>query len=106
MSGDTPLGVPFNTTQFAVLTHMLAQVCNLKVGKLTHFINNAHIYENQVDGIKEQLKRCEAIPEDVINSKPTLKLNPNISNFYDFTIDDVVLEDYKHMNKIVMPVSV
>ena len=105
-SGDAPLGVPFNTTQFAVLTHMLAQVCGLKVGKLTHFINNAHIYENQVDGIKEQLRRYEAIPEDVINSKPTLKLNPDITNFYDFTIDDIELEDYKHMNKIVIPVSV
>ena len=106
MSGDTPLGVPFNTTQFAVLTHMLAQVCNLKVGKLTHFINNAHIYENQVDGIKEQLKRCETIPDDIINSKPTLRLNPDITNFYDFTIDDIELEGYNHMGKIVIPVSV
>ena len=106
MSGDTPLGVPFNTTQFAVLTHMLAQVCGLKVGKLTHFINNAHIYENQVDGIKEQLKRYETIPEDIINSKPTLKLNPNITNFYDFTIDDIELKEYEHMGSIKMPVSV
>ena len=106
MSGDAPLGVPFNTTQFAVLTHMLAQVCGLKVGKLTHFINNAHIYENQVGGINEQLKRCEAIPEDIINSKPVLKLNPDIANFYDFTIDDINLEDYSHMGKISMPVSV
>ena len=105
-SGDTPLGVPFNTTQFAVLTHILAQVCGLKVGKLTHFINNAHIYENQVDGIKEQLKRYETISEDIINSKPVLRLKPDITNFYDFTIDDIILEDYKHMGSIKMPVSV
>ena len=106
MSGDTPLGVPFNTTQFAVLTHMLAQVCGLKVGKLTHFINNAHIYENQVDGIKEQLSRSNNIPVNILESKPTLKLNPDITNFYDFTIDDINLEGYKHMGKILMPVSV
>lgn len=106
MSGDIPLGVPFNTTQFAVLTHMLAQVCNLKVGKLTHFINNAHIYENQVDGIKEQLSRSNNIPVNVLESKPVLKLNTDITNFYDFTIDDIVLEDYKHMGKISMKLSV
>ena len=105
-SNDMPLGNPFNVTQYAVLVHMLAQVTNLEVGLLTVCINNVHIYENQVDGLKEQLKRCEAIPEDIINSKPVLRLNQNISNFYDFTIDNIVLEGYKHMGKIVMPVSV
>ena len=105
-SNDLPLGNPFNVTQYAVLVHMLAQVTNLKVGLLTVCINNAHIYENQVDGIKEQLKRYETIPEDIIKSKPTLKLNPNITNFYDFTIDDIELKEYEHMGKIVIPVSV
>jgi thymidylate synthase len=135
-SGDVPLGVPFNTTQFAVLTHMLAQVCGLKVGLLTHVINNAHIYQNQVDGMKEQLNRFIILNgsdvlskggfylrldnkgldmpieksdlkyEEVLSSKPILKLNLNITNFYDFTPEDIILEDYKHMGKIDMPVSV
>ena len=105
-SNDLPLGNPFNVTQYAVLVYMLAQVTNLEVGLLTVCINNAHIYENQVDGIKEQLKRCDNIPVNVLESKPTLKLNPDITDFYDFTIDDIVLEDYKHMGSIKMPVSV
>ena len=105
-SNDLPLGNPFNVTQYAVLVHILAQVTNLEVGLLTVCINNAHIYENQVDGIKEQLSRSNNIPVNVLESKPVLKLNPNITNFYDFTIDDIVLGGYEHMGKIVIPVSV
>ncbi|MFQ9797846.1 MAG: thymidylate synthase [Clostridia bacterium] len=52
---DWGLGVPFNTSQYAVLVHLLAQVSNLRPGMLTHVINNAHIYENQVEGIRLQL---------------------------------------------------
>ena len=53
-----PLGVPFNSAQFSVLTHMLAQVTGLKPGLFTHVINNAHIYENQIEGMKVQLTRA------------------------------------------------
>ncbi|NRU52605.1 thymidylate synthase [Clostridium beijerinckii] len=122
-SGDIPLGVPFNTTQYAVLVHMIAQITELKVGQLTHVINNAHIYENQIDGMKEQVKRYNIlntynhIKDDlsllknkelmsVFVSNPKLKLNTNITNFYDFTIDDIKLEDYENMGKISMKVSV
>ena len=52
-----PLGVPFNTSQYAVLIHLIAQVTNLKPGLFTHVINNAHIYENQLEGMKLQLSR-------------------------------------------------
>ena len=100
-SADTPLGLPFNTTQYAVLVHMLAQVTGLKVGLFTHVINNAHIYENQIDGMNEQLSR----KNDLYNS-PTFWINPEIKDFYDFTSDDVKLIDYKHHSAIKMPVSV
>lgn len=100
-SGDIPLGVPFNTTQYAVLVHLVAQIAGLKPGLFTHVINNAHIYENQIEGIKLQLSRKDqALPA------PSLWINPEINNFYDFTIDDIKLKDYKHCGRIKMEVSV
>lgn len=118
-SGDIGLGVPFNTTQFAVLVHLLAQVTGLKVGRLTHFINNAHVYENHFEGMKEQINRADdlmfANEEKVINGnsikklrdcKPTLKINTAINNFYDFKPEDIILEDYFHMGKISMEVAI
>jgi len=100
-SGDMGLGVPFNTTQYAVLTHLIAQACGLKVGLFTHVINNAHIYENHIEGLKTQLSR---IDEQL--DAPKLRINENIKDFYDFTIDDIKLIDYKHLAKISMDVSV
>lgn len=126
-SGDVPLGVPFNTTQYAVLVHLLAHVTGLKPGLFTHVINNAHIYTNQIEGINEQLERYELIKEiengasydslniskeeydeyiSVIESKPKLWINQEIKNFYDFTANDIKVEDYKHLKSIKMPVSV
>ena len=80
---------------------MIAQVTGFKVGLLTVCISNAHIYENQIEGIKIQLSR-----EKDRYMPPTLWLNPEIKNFYDFTIDDIKLIDYQHCGKIEMPVSV
>lgn len=100
-SGDIPLGVPFNTTQYAVLVHLIAQVADLKPGLLTHVINNAHIYENQVEGMKLQLTRSNEA-----YAAPKLWINPDIVDFYKFTIDDIKLIDYKHGEKIKMEVSV
>ena len=100
-SGDMGLGVPFNTTQYAVLVHMIAQVTGLKPGLFTHVINNAHIYENHVEAMKEQLSRREqAYPA------PTFWLNPEVKDFYDFTVKDVKLIGYKHHEKISMEVAV
>lgn len=100
-SGDLGLGIPFNTAQYAVLTHLIAQVTGLKVGLLTHVINNAHIYENHVEGLKEQLSRAaQALPA------PKLLINPDIKDFYDFKPDDIMLDDYKHLGKINMEVAV
>lgn len=100
-SGDFPLGVPFNTSQYAALTCMVAQVTGLKPGLFTHVINNAHIYENQVEGIRKQLER-----KDMDFPAPKLYLNPEIKNFYDFTHRDIKLLDYVHHDKIEMEVSV
>ena len=100
-SNDIPLGHPFNVTQYAVLVHLLAQVTGYKPGLLTVCISNAHIYENQVEGMKEQLsRRDQAFPA------PKLWINPEIKNFYDFTIDDIKLIGYKHLGKIKMDVAV
>jgi thymidylate synthase len=100
-SGDWPLGVPFNTSQYAVLVHLLAQVTGFKPGLFTHVINNAHIYQNQIEGVKIQLTR----KNDAYNA-PKLWINPKIKDFYDFTPDDIKLEDYEHHESIKMEVSV
>lgn len=104
-SCDVALGLPFNITQYAVLLHMIAHVTNLKPGKLTWVINNAHLYENQLDGIKEQLKRIDkAFPA------PQFKLNENIKDFFEFDnsihLKDIWLENYNHLESIKMPVAV
>lgn len=100
-SGDLGLGIPFNTAQYAVLTHLIAQVTGLEAGLLTHVINNAHIYENHVEGLKEQLSRADhALPA------PKLIINPDIKDFYNFKPDDIMLDDYKHLGKINMEVAI
>lgn len=100
-SADMPLGVPFNMAQYAVLARLIAQVTGLKPGLFTHVINNAHIYENQVEGMKLQLSRRKYALK-----APTLWINPEIKNFEDFTIEDIKLIDYNHLGKIEMEVSV
>lgn len=100
-SGDWGLGVPFNTAQYAVLVHMVAQVTGLKPGLLTHVINNAHIYENHVEALKLQLTR-----KDEAFEAPKFWINPEVKDFYDFTADDVKLIDYKHHGKLDMEVAV
>lgn len=103
-SNDVPLGMPFNVTQYAILCAMIAQVCNLKPGKMTYVINDAHIYDNQVTGMREQLsRRNQAKPA------PTLWLNPAITDFFAFDnskdLRDIRLENYQHLGKIAMPVT-
>lgn len=100
-SADIPLGVPFNMTQYAVLVHLIARATGYKPGLFTHVINNAHIYENQIEGMKLQLTR-----ENETFESPKLWLNPDKTDFYDFTIDDIRLEDYNHHPAIKMEVSV
>ncbi len=100
-SGDLGLGVPFNTSQYAVLVHLLAQVTGFKPGILTHMINNAHVYENHVEPLKKQLELA-----DKAYPAPKLEINPHIKNFYDFTVDDINLVDYECHAAIKMEVAV
>lgn len=105
-SCDVPLGLPFNVTQYAVLLKMLAQVTGLKEGTIDWSIKDAHIYVNQVDGIKEQLERFHTKGD---LKAPELWLNPEIKDFYDFDsskdIKDIKLIGYEHMGKIKFPLT-
>ena len=89
-SGDIiPAAGSINVTQYAMLLMAIAQVTGYKVGKFTHIINNLHIYDRHIDIAKELLLREE-------HPVPKLIINPEITNFYDFTIDDFKLIDYQH----------
>lgn len=105
-SCDVPLGLPFNVTQYATLLCMLAKVCGLKPGTIDWSIKDAHIYVNQVDGIKEQIKRQD---ENGDLPAPTLWLNPEVDDFFKFDnsteLKDIKLENYQHMGKILFPIA-
>lgn len=98
-SADMFLGVPFNIASYALLTHMVAQVCNLKVGDFIHTFGDAHIYSNHFEQVELQLSR-EARPY------PYLRINPNIKSILDFTFDDFTFENYNPHPSIKAPVAV
>ena len=109
-SSDVPLGLPFNVVQYAVLCHLIAHVIGAKPGQLTFITNDAHIYKNQIDGIKEQIARYdEAVKNGTLPKAPTLWINPEIKNFYDFdssrALKDIRLENYENLGTISMPVT-
>jgi thymidylate synthase len=81
------LGVPFNIASYALLTLMIAQVCELKVGEFIHTFGDAHIYNNHFEQVELQLSRD---PKPL----PKMILNPEIKNILDFTYDDFTLEGY------------
>lgn len=86
-SCDMFLGIPFNIASYSLLTHMIAQVCELQVGEFVHVLGDAHIYLNHIEQVKEQLSR-EPLPA------PTLTLNPEIKDIDKFTMSDIVLNNY------------
>ncbi len=87
-SADIFLGVPFNIASYALLTMMIAQVCGLKVGDFVHTLGDAHLYSNHMEQATEQLSR-KPFP------LPTMKINPNINNIFDFTFEDFELIGYE-----------
>ena len=98
-SCDMFLGVPFNIASYSLLTAMIAQVCGLAVGEFVHVLGDAHIYQNHVEQVKEQLTR-EPLPA------PTLYLNPDIRDISKFTMADIWLDNYQSHSSIPAPMAV
>ena len=96
-SGDIALGIPFNLACYATLTQMIAQETNLELGEFSHYINDAHIYENHINGLEKQLKRSPLqLPQLKITKKP----------FWELKFDDFVLHNYQHHPAIKFPVAI
>jgi thymidylate synthase len=98
-SCDMFLGVPFNIASYSLLTHLVAQVCELDVGEFVHVLGDAHIYLNHVEQVKEQLNR-EPLPA------PQLLLNPDITDITKFTMADIKLEGYTSHDAIKADMAV
>lgn len=98
-SADIFLGVPFNIASYALLTHMIAHVCNLDVGDFVHTFGDAHIYTNHMEQINLQLERDPKKP-------PTLKIKRNVSSIFDFKYEDFEFLNYEHHPHIKGLVSV
>ncbi len=109
-SSDVPLGLPFNVVQYAVLCCLIAQSVGARPGLFTFVTNDAHIYENQVPGIEEQIRRYDvAVRAGTLPTPPRLWLNPAVHDFYAFdhshALTDIKLEHYQHLGAIKMPVT-
>jgi len=98
-SADLFLGVPFNIASYSLLTMMIAQVCELEAGDFVHTFGDVHIYENHRQQVDLQLARE---PRDL----PTLKINPNVKNIFEFKFEDFELINYHPYPRIPAPVAV
>ena len=98
-SADVFLGVPFNIASYALLTHMMAQICDLKPGVFVHTIGDAHLYNNHLEQARLQVSRTPM-------KLPTLRLNPDIRKIDDFKFEDIEILDYQHHPHISAPISI
>lgn len=98
-SADVFLGVPFNIASYALLTMMIAQVCDLKPGEFIHTFGDVHIYQNHLDQVNLQMER-------ELRTLPKMKINPNVKDIFSFSFEDFTLEDYNPHPHIKGVVSV
>ncbi|MGP5563908.1 thymidylate synthase [Vreelandella alkaliphila] len=98
-SADIFLGVPFNIASYALLLSMVAQVTGLEPGEFVHTLGDAHLYSNHLEQAQEQLSRTPKAP-------PRLVLNPQVTNLFDFTFDDIRIEEYESHPHIKAEVAV
>ena len=98
-SGDIFLGVPFNIASYALLTHMVAQVCGLKVGDFVHTLGDAHLYSNHFEQARAQLAREP-------RALPRLRLDPDVRDIFGFRYEDIAIDGYDPWPAIKAPVAV
>ena len=98
-SGDVFLGVPFNIASYALLTLMVAQVCDLQPGEFIHTLGDAHLYLNHLEQTELQLSREPF-------ARPIMRLNPEVKDIFGFSIDDFTLENYQSHPHIKAPVAI
>ena len=98
-SADIFLGVPFNIASYALLTMMMAQVCELELGDFVHTLGDAHLYLNHLQQVDEQLSRKPL-------ALPVMKINSEINSIFDFKYEDFELQNYESHPSIKAPISV